>query len=148
NTYGPGMRVKDARQTFLGIWLRRILEGQTIQVFGDGTQRRDFNYVDDVVDALVLAGTRDEALGETLNLGSDEVIRLMDLAELLVSVHGSGKWEIVPFPPERKAIDIGDYYGNWSRAEKVLRWRPAVGLREGLRRSLEYYEELGSAYWE
>lgn len=148
NTYGPGMRVKDARQTFLGIWLKLILSGQPIKVFGDGTQLRDFNYVDDVVDALLLAATRKEALGNVMNLGSDEVINLRDLAQKLVQVHGSGKWELVPFPSDRKIIDIGDYYSDWSRANALLGWKPAIGLNEGLKRSLDYYSIHGSSYWE
>jgi UDP-glucose 4-epimerase len=148
NTYGPGMRVKDARQTFLGIWLKLILSGQPVKVFGDGLQLRDFNYVDDVVDALLLAATRDAALGQVMNLGSDEVINLKDLAQLVVSENGSGSWELVPFPPERKSIDIGDYYGDWSRARSLLDWKPTVGLRAGLARSLEYYRTHGAAYWE
>jgi dTDP-glucose 4,6-dehydratase/UDP-glucose 4-epimerase len=148
NTYGPGMRVKDARQTFLGIWLKLILTGQPIKVFGDGRQLRDFNYVDDVVHALLLAATRDQAVGEVMNLGSDEVISLKDLAEKLVQVNGAGKWELVPFPAERKAIDIGDYYGDWSRASALLGWKPAIRLEEGLKRSLDYYRTHGSSYWE
>jgi len=148
NTYGPGMRVKDARQTFLGIWLKLILTGQRIQVFGEGTQLRDFNYVDDVVEALLLAATRDAAIGQVMNLGSDEVISLKDLAALLVEVNGAGSWELVPFPPERKVIDIGDYYGEWSRARELLGWSPTVPLREGLRRALDYYRLHGAAYWE
>ena len=148
NTYGPGMRVKDARQTFLGIWVRLILNGQVIQVFGDGEQLRDFNYVDDVVDALMLAATRDAAVGEVLNLGSSEVTGLRQLAQRLVAVQGSGDWELVPFPPERKVIDIGDYYGDWSRARQLLGWEPQIGLDEGLKRTLAYYRAHGAAYWE
>jgi UDP-glucose 4-epimerase len=148
NTYGPAMRVKDARQTFLGIWIRQIIEGRSIKVFGDGRQLRDFNYVDDVVNALLLAACREEAVGQVMNLGSDEVINLKDLAQLLVTVNGAGNWELQPFPPERKAIDIGDYYGNWSLANTLLGWKPVVELREGLTRSLEYYRDNGSWYWE
>jgi dTDP-glucose 4,6-dehydratase/UDP-glucose 4-epimerase len=148
NTYGPGMRVKDARQTFLGIWLKLVLAGQPIKVFGDGMQLRDFNYVDDVVEALLLAATRDAALGEVMNLGSAEVINLKDLAQLLIAENGSGTWELVPFPPERKSIDIGDYYGDWSRAAELLGWKPTVGLARGLAASLEYYRARGAAYWE
>jgi UDP-glucose 4-epimerase len=147
NTYGPGMRVKDARQTFLGIWLKLILTNQPVKVFGDGLQRRDFNYVDDVVDALILAATRNEAIGQVMNLGSDEVIGLADLAKLLVEVNGNGRWELVPFPPDRKAIDIGDYYGNWDRAKTILGWRPKVDLQQGLKLSLNYYRTHGNAYW-
>ena len=147
NTYGPGMRVKDARQTFLGLWLKLVLTGQPIDVFGDGLQLRDFNYVDDVVEAMLRAATRDAAVGQVANLGSDETINLKDLAEMLVAVNGSGSWRIVPFPPERKAIDIGDYYGNWSLARRILDWQPKIGLKEGLARSLEYYRKHGAAYW-
>ena len=147
NTYGPGMRVKDARQTFLGIWIKLILAGQPVQVFGDGAQLRDFNYVDDVVDALRYAGLRDEAIGQIMNLGSDEVIGLRDLAQLLVAVNGAGQWELVPFPPDRKVIDIGDYYGNWTKARELLGWSPRIGLQEGLKRTLAYYRQHGAAYW-
>lgn len=149
NTYGPGMRVKDARQTFLGIWVKLLLTGQPIKVFGDGEQLRDFNYVDDVVDGLLLAATRDAAVGEVMNLGSSEVVGLRRLAEQLVAVQGGGQWELVPFPPERKAIDIGDYYGDWSRAQQLLGWSPKIGLDEGLRRTLDYYRVHGAAsYWD
>ena len=148
NTYGPGMRVKDARQTFLGIWVKLLLNGHSIQVFGDGEQLRDFNYVDDAVDALVSAALRKEAVGEVMNLGSSEVTGLRRLAERLVAVHGAGTWELVPFPAERKAIDIGDYYGDWAKAKQLLGWAPRVGLDEGLRRTLAYYQVHGAAYWE
>ena len=148
NTYGPGMRVKDARQTFLGIWIKLILQGQPIKVFGDGLQLRDFNYVDDVVDALLEAATNDRAGGEVFNLGSDEVINLQDLARLLVAANGAGHWELVPFPADRKAIDIGDYYSDWKKAHALLDWRPRIGLAEGLARTLAYYRAHGAAYFE
>jgi len=147
NTYGPGMRVKDARQTFLGVWLKVILNGQPIQVFGDGEQLRDFNYVDDVVEAFLRAAIRDAAIGAVINLGSDEVISLKALAAKLVSLHGSGRWEIVPFPGDRKAIDIGDYYSDWQRARELLGWTPAVGLDQGLGQALTYYSIHGPHYW-
>jgi UDP-glucose 4-epimerase len=148
NTYGPAMRVKDARQTFLGIWIRQLIEGHTIKVFGDGKQLRDFNYVEDVVDALLLAASKDEAVGQVMNLGSDEIVNLADLARCLVDVNKTGEWELVPFPPERKAIDIGDYYGNWQLAHQLLGWSPTIQLREGLIRSLEYYRANRAWYWE
>ena len=148
NTYGPGMRVKDARQTFLGIWIKNILKGQPVKVFGDGLQLRDFNYVDDVVDAFIRAAVCDEAIGEVINLGSNEVVNLRDLAEMLIRIHGGGNLDIVPFPPERIAIDIGDYYSDWKKAKKILGWEPVTGLEEGLRRSLIYYGLHGSCYWD
>lgn len=148
NTYGPGMRVKDARQTFLGIWVRLLLESKPIKVFGDGMQLRDFNYVDDCVEALLLAGASDSANGKIYNLGSSEVVGLKSLAEMMVSLGHGGVYELIPFPPERKAIDIGDYYSNYSLITQELGWLPKTGLREGLRRTIEYYQMHHSHYWE
>ncbi len=148
NTYGPGMRVKDARQTFLGIWVKNLLTGLPVKVFGDGLQLRDFNYVDDAVDAFLACATRDEAIGEVMNLGSAEVVNLKDLAVLMVDLAGEGAWEVIPFPPERKAIDIGDYYSDFTRARELLGWEPRTDLREGLARTLDYYRRHGGQYWE
>lgn len=147
NTYGPGMRVKDARQTFLGIWLRRIIEGHPIQVYGDGSQRRDFNYVDDVVEAMLLAASSDQAVGQVYNLGGTEMVSLKDLAALMIEVNGGGRYETLPFTDELKRIDIGDYAGDFRKIETHLGWRPTTSLREGLKRSLEYYRRHQKAYW-
>jgi nucleoside-diphosphate-sugar epimerase len=147
NTYGPGMRVKDARQTFLGIWLRNLIEGKPILVYGDGTQLRDFNYVDDVVEAMLIAAVRPEADGEVFNLGSREYISLKDIAAMLVEIYQGGTYEIVPFPPDRKAIDIGDYYGDYAKFNLTLGWEPKVTLLEGLGRTLEYYIRHSVHYW-
>lgn len=148
NTYGPGMRVKDARQTFLGIWVRLLIEGKPIKVFGDGLQLRDFNYVDDCVEALLLAGATDAANGKVYNLGSNEVIGLKDLAEMMVKLGYGGEFKLIPFPPERKAIDIGDYYGDFSLITRELGWQPKVGLSEGLRRTMDYYVAHKQHYWD
>ena len=148
NTYGPGMRVKDARQTFLGIWIRRLIEGKPIQVFGDGKQRRDFNFVTDVVEALLLAAASPEADGQVFNLGHHEQIGLQELASLLVEISGGGNYELVPFPDERKAIDIGDYYADFRKIDKLLGWSPKVSLDAGLRQTLEYYRKHHAHYWD
>jgi UDP-glucose 4-epimerase len=148
NTYGPRMRVRDARQTFLGYWLRQVVVGEELLVFGDGSQRRDFNYVDDAVSALLLAATREEAVGQIYNLGDSQVISLLELAELLIEVNGSGTFRVVPFPAERKAIDIGDYFGDFAKATTELGWEPTVRLEEGLERALAFYREHGSDYWD
>lgn len=152
NTYGPGMRVKDARQTFLGIWVRLMIEGKPIKVFGDGLQLRDFNYVDDCVAAMLLTGASDIANGKVYNLGSSEVVGLKALAEMLVELGHDlklgGVYELVPFPPERKAIDIGDYYSDFSLITRELGWQPIVDLRSGLNKTLEYYQAHHQHYWE
>jgi len=148
NTYGPGMRVKDARQTFLGIWVRLLLEGKPIKVFGDGEQLRDFNYVDDCVTALLLAGESEQANGKVYNLGSEEVIGLKALAEMMTNLGYGGSYELVPFPEERKAIDIGDYYSDFSLISKDLGWSPQISLQEGLINTIHYYSNHQSVYWD
>jgi len=140
NTYGPRMRVKDARQTFLGIWIRLLLEQKPFEVW-EGQQRRDFTYVDDAVDALLGAAASDHANGQTWNLGGDSVVTLQELADLLVSVNGAGTYAVRTYPPERKRIDIGDYYADFSRIRQALHWEPRVSLREGLARTLAYYRD-------
>jgi nucleoside-diphosphate-sugar epimerase len=138
NTYGPGMRVKDARQTFLGIWIRLLLQDQPFPVWG-GDQLRDFNHVDDVVDAMLLAATREETNGQAYNLGDPQVLSLKTLASTLVEANGGqGRFEVKEFPSERRAIDIGDYYADFSRFA-ALGWTPSRRLPDGLARTLDYY---------
>ena len=148
NTYGPAMRVKDARQTFLGIWIRNIIEGKPILVFGDGEQLRDFNYVDDVVDALLLAASNPDADGKVYNLGSKEVVSLKQVAQMLAELLPGTRYEIVPFPSERKAIDIGDYYSDYGKIQKDLGWQPRIDLRQGLENSIDYYRKHQEQYWD
>jgi UDP-glucose 4-epimerase len=147
NTYGPRMRVKDARQTFLGIWIKRIIDEEPIQVWGDGLQIRDFTYVDDCVEAMLLAAMTPGAHGQIFNLGSAETINLRDLAALLVQINGAGQYEIIPYPADRKPIDIGDYYGDYRLIQGRLGWRPQIDLREGLVRTLAFYRANKTHYW-
>ena len=147
NTYGPRMRVRDARQTFLGVWIKQLLAGEPIRIFGDGTQRRDFTYVDDAVRALCLAAVEDAALDEVFNVGSLEHVSLLELAKQLVELNGRGVYELVPFPADRLAIDIGDFYADASKLEQRLGWSAQVGLGDGLARTLEYFRRHGERYW-
>jgi nucleoside-diphosphate-sugar epimerase len=147
NTFGPGMRVKDARQTFLGIWIRRLIERKSIQIFGDGKQRRDFNFVTDVVEAFLRAAASDATNGQVFNLGHREHVSLKELAQLLVKLNGSGTFELIPFPGDRKAIDIGDYYADFRKVETALGWSPAGSLKEGLARTIHYYRANAAHYW-
>jgi UDP-glucose 4-epimerase len=148
NTYGPRMRVCDASQTFLGLWIRLVVEGRELAIFGDGNQVRDFNYVDDVVEALLSVAVDERANGQIYNLGGDEPINLLHLAQLLVEIAERGSHRLVPWPDNRKRIDIGDYYGDYRKIRSKLGWRPRVSLREGLRRSIEYYAEHQRHYWQ
>ena len=146
NTYGPGMRIRDARQTFLGIWVRNLLQGEPILVFGDGRQLRDFNFVDDVAEALMRASQTPACYGRAFNLGSPEVINLATLAQSLCSLVAEARWHCVPFPRERKVIDIGDYYSNHNLASELLGWHPSINLRQGLQQTVDYYRQYLTAY--
>lgn len=145
NTYGPCMRVKDARQTFLGIWIRLLIEGKSFEVW-DGEQLRDFTFVDDAVSAFLLAATNEEADGRVFNLGGESVVRLKDLADLIIQINGNGEYVARSFPADRKRIDIGDYYADFTSIRMALGWEPKVPLREGLDRTLAFYRENLRAY--
>ena len=140
NTYGPRMRVRDARQTFLGIWIRLLLEEKPFEIW-DGHQLRDFTYVDDAVEAFLLAASADCAGGRVFNLGGDGPISLKQLGDLLVETAGAGSYAERSFPAERKRIDIGDYYADDRAIREALGWEPSTSLRDGLARTLEYYRE-------
>jgi UDP-glucose 4-epimerase len=140
NTYGPRMRIKDARQTFLGIWIRLLLEGNPFEVW-DGHQLRDFTYVDDAVEAFLMAAAAPHVSGRIFNLGGDGPISLKELGDLLVSAAGTGSYRERSFPAERKRIDIGDYYADDAAIRTALGWAPRTSLREGLGNTLAYYRE-------
>jgi UDP-glucose 4-epimerase len=145
NTYGPRMRIKDARQTFLGIWIRRLLEGQSFEVWG-GEQLRDFTYVSDVVDALLLVASQEKANGQVYNVGGTEVVSLLELADLLLAANESGTYDIRAFPRDRKQIDIGNYYADDSRLRQELGWQPQISLLSGLTETLNFYRQYLEYY--
>jgi UDP-glucose 4-epimerase len=138
NTIGPRMRVKDARQTFVGLWVRQVLEGTPISVWG-GKQLRDFTDVEDAVDAFLMAAASPATNGRVYNLGGSEVIDLAAMAKLMVEVNGSGIYEVRDFPADRRAIDIGDYYSDFSRVRQALGWEPKRALRETIETTLSYF---------
>jgi len=138
NTIGPGMRIKDARQTFVGVWIRAVVEGKPFEVWG-GRQRRDFTYVDDAVEAFLRAAVSPAAVGKAFNLGGPPSVTLLQLAQLLVEVAGTGSFQVRKFPADRSKIDIGDYYADGRLIARRLGWRPTTDLRTALARTLEYY---------
>ena len=138
NTIGPRMRVRDARQTFVGVWIRQLLEGRPIEVW-EGAQLRDFTYVEDVVDAMLAAAASDAGDGKVFNLGGDPPISLRDLAAMMIELNGAGEFSVRTFPAERKKIDIGDYYSDFTRIRTTLGWEPRTPLRDALAHTLEFY---------
>src|SRR6266849_2266764 len=145
NVYGPGMRIKDARQNFLGIWLRRVLEGAAVEVWG-GEQRRELLYVEDAVDAFLCAALNPDTAGLALNIGGEAPYTLLALAEAMIRANGGGRFERREFPDDRKRIDIGDFVTDDRRFRDLTRWVPCIGLDEGLKRSLDYYRRHLSSY--
>ncbi|HSO94997.1 MAG TPA: NAD-dependent epimerase/dehydratase family protein [Acidimicrobiia bacterium] len=143
NVYGPRQRLRDDFQGFLPIFVRRALLGEPILVFGDGAQQRDCLYVDDVVGCLLRAALAPEAPGQVFNVGNDEHLALRDIAHTIVDVAGSGSVEFVPWPPDRDAIDIGSYFGDSSKAKRLLGWVPETELADGIRRTLAFYRRHG-----
>ncbi|HTY79200.1 MAG TPA: NAD-dependent epimerase/dehydratase family protein [Gemmatimonadales bacterium] len=140
NTIGPRMRIKDARQTFVGLWIRRLLQGEPIEVW-DGGQRRDFTYVDDAVEAFLLAGTSDDAVGRVFNVGGANPVTLREVAELLVTLNRRGEYIVRSFPPEYKRIDIGDYYSDCGFIRSALGWTARTSLGDAFACTLDFYRE-------
>jgi len=147
NTYGPRLLMKHSRQGFMGWFIRQAIDGEEIQIFGDGRQLRDPSYVDDVVDALLLAAVSDKVNGEVFNLGGSEPVSLLELVKLLIEIAGSGSYRIIPFPPDLKRIDIGGYYADYNKITKTLGWKPRVSLREGLERTVRFFRKNKKHYW-
>ena len=142
NTYGPRMDLDSDNKGFAGIFIRKALRGEVIRIYGSGEQRRDFNYVDDVVDALLIAGASKTIRREVFNLGHPEPKSLLEFVKTLGEFMDVS-YELVPFPPEAKTIDIGDYFSDFRKIYDKMGWSPKVDLHSGLERTLEFYRTLG-----
>lgn len=145
NTYGPGMRMKDARQTFLGIWIKLLVEGKPFEEW-DADQLRDFTFVDDAVTALLLATLHDHSNVCVFNLGGDVTVTLRQLSELIVEIDGHGEYVMRPYTEDRKPTDIGSYYSDYSLIRNKLGWEPRMSLKDGLSRTIEFYRVNHSQY--
>jgi UDP-glucose 4-epimerase len=147
NTYGPRQQIRNDRQGFIGIMIRLALKGEKIRIFGTGEQIRDFNYVDDVVEALLMVAMKDQCFGRVLNLGAPTHQSVLEFVKLLVGKCAT-EYEIVPFPEDKKIIDIGDYYGDYSALHELTGWEPRIDLDTGLSRSIDWFSEHRKDYWE
>ena len=148
NVYGPRQLIKHNRQGFMAWFIRLAIEDREIDVFGDGSQVRDFVYVDDAVEAFLIAGMCEGCNGEAFNIGGDEHMAHRDLVKLLVGLAGTGRYRFIEWPAEKKAIDIGSFYADSTRFRTASGWAPTVTLREGLARTLAYYRANLSHYLE
>ena len=134
------MRIKDARQTFLGIWIKNLLQGKPIQVFGDGKQRRDYNFIDDVIDALVLAAISDSAIGKAFNLGGPDSLSLEVTAKLMCNLIEDSSYEMISFPKDRKAIDVGDFVSDYTAFSNAFGWNPKISFESGISKSIDFFQ--------
>lgn len=147
NTYGPRLLMKHNRQGFIGWFIRRVIDGEEIEIYGNGKQLRDLNYIDDVIDALLICGCEAFLDGQIFNLGNTPPISLEEIAKLLIKLNAAGKYHLIPFPEEKKKIDIGDYYASYEKFNKATSWKPKISYEEGFRKTLDYYKKNRSYYW-
>ena len=147
NTYGPRHHMRTSRQGVLSWFIRLAMDDREIGIYGDGAQVRDFNYVDDVVDALLLANASDKTPGQVYNLGSGEALALAEGARVVVEIAGSGRVKFVPFPEDHKKIEIGNYAADFSKIARDTGWQPRTSLREGVARTIEFFREHRAHYW-
>ncbi len=146
NTFGPRQLIAHNRQGFIAWFIRKALLGEPFQLFGTGEQLRDMCYVDDVVNAFLLSAASEHAIGQIYNVGGPRPVTLKEIAETLIAITGRGDYTLVPFPPERRNIDIGDFYTDYTKIQTELGWSPQVDLREGLERTLAFYEQHREHY--
>jgi UDP-glucose 4-epimerase len=146
NVYGPRMRLKDGALPFIAVWFKNLLNDKTIRIFGNGQQIRDFNFVDDVVDAFLMTAANPLTDGQVYNLGSDQPISLLVLAQRMIAIHGKGAFRLVPFPLNRQRIDIGSYQGNYSKLRAQVGWQPRIPLDQGIRATFDFYLENRTFY--
>lgn len=148
NTYGPRHQMRNSKQGFLNWFIRLAMDGVTIPIYGDGSQLRDFNYIDDVIEAIILATASEKAVGEVFNLGSGKPINVFEVAKLVISLIGSGDYKFVDFPEDKRKIEVGNYYADFLKAKMILGWQPNVNLEDGLKRTINFYERYRDRYWQ
>ena len=146
NTYGPRHQMRHHKQGIINWFIRQLIEGQTIKLYGDGKQVRDINYVDDVVEALLVVACSEKTNGEVFNLGGIPK-SLIDLVKVMISVYGKGDYELIPFKEDLKRIEVGDYVANYEKIKTTVKWQPKTSLEEGLRLTFDYYEKYKKHYW-
>jgi UDP-glucose 4-epimerase len=147
NTFGPRQLVRHARQGFIGWFIRQAIDGEEIQIYGDGQQFRGFNYIDDVVEAMLQAGVQDSVVGDYFNLGGMQPVTLEVLVQTLLRAAGTGTYRLVPFPEDRKRIDIGSAYSSFMKFHFATGWTPRTSLEDGLAKTVEYYRRFKAHYW-
>ena len=147
NTFGERHQMKHAKYGIMNWFIRLALEGKEIQVYGDGSQTRDYNYISDVVGAMILAGQSEKTNGKYYLLGSGKELKFLDMVKAVIKSAGSGSYKLVPWPADRKAIEIGDFFVSYEKIKKELGWEPMASLEQGLKSTVSFYRERRKEYW-
>ena len=128
-------------------FIRQVLDNEVVKIFGDGKILRDFLYVDDCVDAIIMSAANKNAYGEVFNVGIDKPTNFIELIETIVEVAGQGKWTFAPFSPERKAQEPGDFYSDITKIKSMVGWNPITDLEDGIHKTIDYYRKNKKHYW-
>jgi UDP-glucose 4-epimerase len=140
NPYGPFQAGEGRAYGIANSFIQAAVSGRAITLFGDGSQRRDYLYIDDLVEALLLAASVPESRGRIYNIGDGQGTSLLELAELALAVAGQGKIVRVPWPEEYRAIETGDYLSDITLAQHDLGWSPGTDIRDGIARTVSSYQ--------
>ncbi len=146
NTFGPRHQMKHPKQGVLNWFIRVLMDKKEVNLYGDGTQIRDVNYIDDAVEALLIAAANNKTVGQIYNLGGG-AITLKEFVEKVITVLGYGKYKLVKFPKERKNIEIGNYVADIKKISSDLGWKPNTTIDDGIKKTIEYYKEFKNYYW-
>ncbi len=139
NPYGPRQQIHHNRYCMVGWFIRQALENRAIEIFGDGLQRRDYVYIEDLAEAFLRCALAREAFGGVVNVGSGVATRFRDMVETVVDVVGQGRVEYVPWPPAYEKIETGDVVADLSRMHRLTGWHSQVDLRAGVAQTTDYY---------
>lgn len=148
NIYGPRAQMRTHHYGVANWFVRLAIDNETIQVFGDGQLKRDFLYVDDCVDALLMSAAKEDAYGQIFNVGVDKPVTFIELVKTIIDISKSGKWEFAPFSPERAAQEPGDFFSDITKIKKHVGWSPKVSLKSGMEFTVKYYREHKGHYWD
>ena len=147
NTYGPRHQMQHDEYGVFNWFIRKAMDNEVIPVFGNGQILRDYLYIDDLIEGMLMTAVCDKAYGEVFNIGSGTALNFIDLAKTIVKVAKSGRTNFTDFTPERKALEPGDYYADISKIKRIVGWKPKTNLEDGIRKTIEYYNKNRKFYW-
>jgi len=147
NPYGPRAQVKKPSYCILNWFIRQVMENKNITIFGDGSQKRDYIFIDDLAEAMVGAALNENIYGNNYNLGFGSSIKLVKAAQLIVDTYGQGDVIFVEWPKNWKNIESGSFEVNVDKIKNDLDWFPRFNINDGILQTIEYYKKYHQYYW-